>query len=74
MGWIKNISSSGVLFAPAVPVRVGDRVEYFITFSKAWRSRIEVRLRCVDRVVRSQTPVTFAATIDHYEFVRSTMS
>jgi hypothetical protein len=70
-GETKNVSSSGVLFTAAMPVEVGEPIEYFITFPKAPGSRAEVRIRCVGKVMRNDPDLTFAATLERYEFVRS---
>jgi hypothetical protein len=69
-GETKNMSSAGVLFTSQSPVAVGDPIEYLITFPKASGSRSEVRLRCVGKVVREDTELAFAATLERYEFQR----
>jgi hypothetical protein len=69
-GETKNMSSAGVLFISQSPVAVGDPIEYLITFPKASGSRSEVRLRCVGKVVREDTELAFAATLERYEFQR----
>lgn len=69
-GETKNVSSCGVLFKSAVPVQVGEAIEYLITFPKAPGSRVEVRLRCVGKVLRGDSQETFAATLERYEFMR----
>jgi hypothetical protein len=70
-GETKNVSSSGVLFTSAVPVEIGEPIEYFITFPKPPGSRSEVRLRCVGKVLRNDPEATFAATLERYEFHRA---
>lgn len=70
VGETRNVSSSGVLFSTAVPVEVGEPIEYLITFPKAPDSRAEVRIRCVGKVLRTEIEATFAATLERYEFVR----
>jgi hypothetical protein len=70
-GETKNVSSSGVLFTSAVPVEVGEPIEYFITFPKAPGSSADVRLRCVGKVLRGDPELTFAATLERYEFLRT---
>ena len=69
-GETKNVSSSGVLFQSALPLPVGDSIEYFITLPKIPGNKLEVRLRCVGRVVRESGESSFAATLDRYEFLR----
>ena len=69
-GETKNVSSSGVLFTSAAPVEVGEPIEYMITFPKPPGSHIEVRLRCVGKVLRGDQQTNFAATLERYEFVR----
>jgi PilZ domain-containing protein len=69
-GETKNVSSAGVLFTSETPVAIGEPIEYVITFPKAPGSRSEVRLRCVGKVVREDTELAFAATLERYEFQR----
>jgi hypothetical protein len=69
-GETKNVSSAGVLFTSKTPVAIGEPIEYVITFPKAPGSRSEVRLRCVGKVVREDTELAFAATLERYEFQR----
>jgi hypothetical protein len=82
-GETMNVSSCGVLFTTPESVHVGDPIEYVITLPKASGVRVEVRLRCMGKVVRSddtvrgdeavpggQPVVAFAATLERYEFVR----
>lgn len=66
-----NVSSGGVLFTdPAVPMEVGQQVEYVIDLPTG-RSVGGVRLRCMGTVVRrDEDGQTVAATLDRYEFVR----
>jgi hypothetical protein len=70
IGETRNVSSSGVLFTSSIPVEVGEPIEYLITFPKAPGSRADVRLRCVGTVLRGDPALTFAATLERYEFVR----
>ena len=70
IGETRNVSSSGVLFTSAVPVEVGEAIEYYITFPKPPGSRSEVKLRCVGKVLRNDPEATFAATLERYEFQR----
>jgi len=69
-GETKNVSSSGVLFTSAVPIEVGEPIEYFITFPKPPGTRVGVRLRCVGKVLRGESDSAFAATLERYEFIR----
>ena len=69
-GETRNVSSAGVLFTSHAPVEVGESIEYLITFPKIPGSRMDVRLRCVGKVVRSVAPSAFAATLERYEFLR----
>ena len=52
------------------PVEVGESIEYLITLPKIPGSRVDVRLRCVGKVVRSAAASAFAATLERYEFLR----
>ena len=69
-GETKNLSSTGVLFRSATPLPIGDSIEYFITLPKNPGSRLDVRLRCMGRIVRETEDSGFAATLDRYEFLR----
>jgi hypothetical protein len=70
-GETKNVSSCGVLFTIPATVQVGEPIEYVITLPKAQGTRLDVRLRCVGKVVRNDLPAAaFAATLERYEFVR----
>jgi hypothetical protein len=70
-GETRNVSSSGVLFTSAEHVEVGQPIEYFITFPKQPGARVEVRLRCVGKVLREEPDDSrFAATLERYEFIR----
>lgn len=71
MGETKNVSSTGVLFTSPSPVEVGESIEYMITLPKAKGSRVDVRLRCVGKVLRGDRPSEFAATLERYEFLRT---
>ena len=70
-GETRNVSSSGVLFTSAIPVQVGEAIEYYITFPKPPGARAEVKLRCVGKVLRNDPEATFAATLERYEFQRA---
>ncbi len=69
-GETRNVSSCGVLFLSKAPVVVGESIEYMITLPKTPGTRSDVRLRCIGKVVRSDQPSRFAATLERYEFVR----
>jgi len=69
-GETRNVSSAGVLFTSQAPIEVGEPIEYLITFPKAPGSRVDVRLRCIGKVVRNAAPSAFAATLERYEFLR----
>ncbi len=71
IGETKNVSSTGVLFKSEAEVQVGQPIEYFITFPRIPGSRVDVRLKCVGKVLRGDTEATFAATLERYEFVRA---
>ena len=75
-GLTKNISSCGVLFTAERELDVGGPIEYIITLID--QSSNAVNLKCVGKVVRQEKladapnrPVTVAATMERYEFVRN---
>jgi hypothetical protein len=65
------MSSAGVLFISEVPIEIGQPIEYFITLPRASGTRVDVRLRCVGKVLRGDADASFAATLERYEFVRT---
>ena|SRR5579862_6216886 len=69
-GETMNMSSAGVLFTAETPVGIGDPIEYVITFPKVPKSRINVRLRCVGKVLREDSSSSYAASLERYEFLR----
>jgi len=69
-GETRNVSSAGVLFTLPAPIEVGESIEYLITFPKVPGSRVDVRLRCIGKVVRCAAESAFAATLERYEFLR----
>jgi hypothetical protein len=70
-GETRNVSSAGVLFTSQASIEVGESIEYLLTFPKVPGSRVDVRLRCIGKVVRREDPVSaFAATLERYEFLR----
>ena len=70
-GETRNLSSTGVLFTSPAPVEVGESIEYLITLPKAKGSHVDVRLRCVGKVLRGDGDSAFAATLERYEFLRA---
>jgi hypothetical protein len=71
VGETKNVSSAGVLFTLEIPIEIGQPIEYFITLPKASGTRVDVRLRCVGKVLRGDSDASFAATLERYEFIRT---
>ena len=70
-GETRNVSSAGVFFRIAERMRIGQPIEYFLTFPKAPGSQTSVRVRCLGTVVREvREESSFAATLERYEFVR----
>ena len=71
VGETRNLSSAGVLLSSTGHVSVGEPIEYFITFPKPTGSRVDIRLRCVGKVLREEgTASSFAVTLERYEFLR----
>jgi hypothetical protein len=69
-GETKNVSSSGVFFESDVRLRIGEPVEYVITLPTSPTPGIQVRLRCMGKVVRLVKETGIAATLERWEFVR----
>jgi hypothetical protein len=69
-GETKNLSSSGVLFQSGATFRIGEPLEYLITLPTSPAPGIQVRLRCVGKVVRLAESTEVAATLERYEFLR----
>jgi len=69
-GETKNLSSSGVLFQSGATLRIGEPLEYLITLPTSPVPGIQVRLRCVGKVVRLAESAEVAATLERYEFLR----
>src|SRR5580698_8563745 len=69
-GETRNMSSAGVLFTSAGHVSVGEPIEYFVTFPRTPGARVDVRLRCVGKVLREHDKSAFAASLERYEFLR----
>ncbi len=72
-GETRNMSSVGVLFHTEAPLRIGEPVEYMITFpstSNNGNGNGAVRLHCLGKVVRLSNGSGIAATLERYEFVR----
>jgi hypothetical protein len=73
-GETRNVSSGGVLFTYGGRIAPGEPIEYFITLTA--NGRDGVRLRCMGKVLRTEgfeEDNAVAATLERYEFVRSTM-
>lgn len=76
VGTTENISSSGAYFWLDTPPEIGSIIECEMTIpSKTIGARTDVTLRCLARVVRTDTPrkgtqTGVACVIDSYEFVR----
>lgn len=70
VGETRNLSSGGVLFKANAALTLGENVEYLITFPTSPAARLEVRLRCVGKVVRFSPEAEVAATLERYEFIR----
>jgi hypothetical protein len=69
-GETRNLSSGGVLFKSNTALTLGENVEYVITFPTPPEANLEVRLRCVGKVVRFSPDAEVAATLERYEFIR----
>lgn len=70
-GRIKNVSSTGVLFASSTSPLVGEKIEYSLTLPRAEWGGADVRVRCTGTVIRTDArEAEFVATVDKYEFVR----
>lgn len=71
-----NISSGGVCFPSAKEVKVGGKIEFFITLADG---ALPVRIHCFGKVLRiedstdgnSEMPYQVTATIERYKFVRT---
>jgi len=76
VGLTENISSSGAYFWLDTPPEIGSIIECEMTIpSKTIGARSDVTLRCLARVIRTDTPkkgsqTGVACVIDSYEFVR----
>ena len=69
-GETRNVSSGGVLFRANAALTLGENVEYVITFPTPPEAKLDVRLRCVGKVVRFSPDAEVAATLERYEFIR----
>jgi hypothetical protein len=69
-GETRNMSSAGVLLTSPGHVSVGEPIEYLVTFPKTPGSHVDVRLRCVGKVLREHDKSGFAASLERYEFLR----
>ncbi len=76
VGLTENISSSGAYFWLDTPPEIGSIIECEMTIpSKTIGAKSDVTLRCLARVIRTDTPskgsqTGVACVIDSYEFVR----
>jgi hypothetical protein len=77
----RNLSSGGVLFTTDQEIQIGDPIEYIITLPSKPGEKEKVRLHCVGKVIRLDKPRgepnakrvrSIAATLERYEFIRST--
>jgi hypothetical protein len=80
VGETENLSSGGVLFISKEELKIGDRIEYLITFPAGSGNNGGVKLHCVGKVIRqceqegdsaAEEPRAIAATLERYQFVRS---
>jgi PilZ domain len=71
VGETKDVSSCGVRFESPVTIEIGEPIEYYLKFPRMSGSRMDVRVHCMGKVVRSAGETTFGATIERYEFVRN---
>ena len=65
----KNVSSTGVLFRTDANLELGETVEYAITLPTG-TDTVELRLRCMGKIVRRGGDSDAAATLERWEFVR----
>ncbi len=73
----KDISSSGVYLEFSAPMDVGSSLEFVLTLPREITRGKSVRVKCKGKVVRVDqvsegSAVGVAATIDRYEFIRTT--
>jgi hypothetical protein len=69
-GETKNLSWTGVLFRTQADLRIGERIEYYISLPSRANDRHTVLLHCFGKVVRRAGDEEVAATLDRYEFLR----
>lgn len=73
----RDVSSSGVLFEFASPIEVGTALEFVLTLPEEITKGSSVRIKCMGKVVRvdrgqaENRRVGIAATIERYEFLRT---
>ena len=76
----RNLSSGGVLFTSDEEIQIGEPIEYIITLPSKPGEKEKVKLHCVGKVIRldkargdsdAKTVRSVAATLERYEFVRS---
>ena len=66
-----NVSSNGVLFHSVIKPTVGDPVEYVLTLTPEMGGRKPVKIYCMGKVVRQDDETRTAATLERYEFLRT---
>ncbi len=70
LGETINMSSTGVLFRTGAKLPLGESVEYLVTLPDNIGDNVEVQLRCLGTLLRTEEDGVYAATLDRYEFVR----
>lgn len=69
----KDVSARGIYFYIDSHIQPGARLEFTLTLPREITLTEEIRVRCVGRVVRVESPtpgkVGIAAAIDEYEFL-----
>lgn len=73
------MSAVGVLFSATIEMKVGEPIEYVITFPSHSSNGGGVNLRCLGKVVRlvrdessgnGNSKILVGATLERYEFMR----
>ena len=65
-----NMSSAGILFRAQTDLPLGETIEYLVTLPENIGDNVEVQLRCLGKLLRTEEDGVYAATLDRYEFVR----
>lgn len=65
-----NMSSTGILFRTGTDLPLGESIEYLVTLPDNLGEPVEVQLRCLGKLLRTEREGIYAATLDRYEFVR----